>query len=174
MSNISIICTVKNGEKTIKNTIDSVLKQTFKEWEFIIVDDGSTDATAKVLLQYAEDHNRIKVIETEGLGRGKALNLAVNNSNGDYIVNIDADDLMHPEKLDLQYNLIDCNPNYFLLSSDAYIFHGNEIPTWKKIDREGIKVKNTSQKNLIKNQVNHSSVIMRKDILLKIGGYSEH
>src|SRR5699024_5738845 len=99
---ISIICTVRNGEKTISKTIDSILEQSYENWEFIIVDDGSTDKTIDILNEYKIKDKRIRVVSTGIIGRGKALNKAVSKANGNYLCNIDADDLMHPEKLSIQ------------------------------------------------------------------------
>src|SRR5690625_519263 len=102
MPDISIICTVKNGEKTIKETLKSVIDQTLKNWEFIIVDDGSEDNTLNILKTIEKTDARFKIVKTSGIGRGKALNLALHYSKGKYVANIDADDLMHPQKLSIQ------------------------------------------------------------------------
>jgi len=173
MSKISIICTVKNGEATIKNTIESVLSQTLRDWEFIIVDDGSIDRTVEILKDYKEIDERIKIIVTTGIGRGRALNLAVNNTKGIYVVNIDADDLIHPNKLKLQYNVIKENPKYFLLSTDNQFIYHNENIIWENEKQKDIIIEDITIKNLIKNQVDHSSVMIQKSMLLNIGGYAE-
>jgi len=173
MPKISIICTVKNGEATIKDTIESVLAQTMRVWEFIIVDDGSDDQTLNIMQEYQRKDNRIKVIATSGIGRGKALNLSVDNAKGDYIINIDADDLMHPQKLEVQYNIMKVNQKYFLLSTNSHIIYTEDTIDWEEINAKNIKIQDVTRKNLIKNQVNHSSVMMRKDILVELGKYSE-
>lgn len=173
MLNISIICTVKNGSKTIKNTIKSVLDQTLKEWELIIIDDGSTDKTLEIISRYSEIDSRIKVIETKGIGRGAALNLAIENSKGEYVANLDADDLMHPEKLEIQYNIIKEKKQLFLLATQINIIYDEEIVKWDTETTEGVKIEDITQKNLKKNQIDHSSVVMRKNILLEIGKYDE-
>ncbi|XBO89188.1 glycosyltransferase family A protein [Bacillus paranthracis] len=74
---ITVICSVKNGEKTIGTTIESIIKQSFKEWEFIIVDDGSTDNTSQIIESYVQKDSRIKLFVSGGIGRGRALNLAI-------------------------------------------------------------------------------------------------
>lgn len=174
MFNISIICTVKNGAKTIDNTIKSVIDQSLKDWEFIVIDDGSKDKTLDKLTEHSRKDNRLRVIQTDGIGRGKALNLALSNARGKYIVNIDADDLMHPEKLEIQYDLINKNEDYFLISTLFNIIYENEDIKWRKINKIGIEIEEITQQNLIKNQIDHSSVIMRKDMLLAMGGYDEN
>lgn len=171
---ISIICTVKNGEKTIEDTIKSVLAQSFSQWEFIIVDDGSNDSTLEIIDKYSKKDCRIKVVKTKGIGRGVALNLAVDRTNSNYIANIDADDLMHPKRLEIQYELLLKYQDIFLLSTDSIIIYSNEKPKWEKINCSEIKAQDVTMKNLMKNQINHSSVIMDKKKLLKIEGYQNN
>lgn len=174
MTCISIICTVKNGEKTLIDTIESVINQTFKEWEFIIVDDGSTDNTLEILNTYSIRDSRIKIINTTGIGRGKALNLAVRACKSDYILNIDSDDIMHPKKINIQYSVIRKNPEYFLLCTKNKIIFNQDKITWGKINFiNEDKVEDITEKNFKKNQIDHSSVIMRKEYLNYIGGYDE-
>lgn len=173
MVNVSVICTVKNGEETIRETINSVINQTMTEWEFIIIDDGSADNTPNILNEYAGIESRIKIVKTEGIGRGYALNLAVELSKADLITNIDADDLMHPQKLEIQYKAIKNNKRYFLLSTKAKIIYSNQIPSWNniKIEDQAITIDEVTKKNFKKNQINHSSVMFYKKDLLSIGGY---
>lgn len=71
---ISVICTVKNRGNTISQTIESVIKQSYMNWEFVIVDDGSTDNTEHILREYAKNEKRLKVHFSGGIGRGQALN----------------------------------------------------------------------------------------------------
>lgn len=169
---VSVICTVKNGEHTISKTIDSVLNQTLKNFEFIIVDDGSTDNTTSILKEYSLKDNRIKPIFTEGIGRSKALNVAVKSANTDYIANIDADDLMHPDKLQIQYESIEHNPDYFLLSTTTEIIYENENPNWAKIEDYG-EINTVGNSILFRNTISHPTVLMRKRILEEVGYYNE-
>ena len=99
MSETSVICTVKNGAQTIASVIESIQAQTLKQWEFVIVDDGSTDETREIVGKYASADNRIKLIQTPGIGRGRALNLAIAQSNSECIANIDADDPSHQNQV---------------------------------------------------------------------------
>ncbi|WP_404445984.1 glycosyltransferase [Sutcliffiella horikoshii] len=170
---ISIICTVKNGENTISNTIESVINQTFTNWELVIVDDGSNDGTVSILNRYKDRDNRVKLVLTDAIGRGKALNLAIENASGKYICNLDADDLMHPQKLSIQYKIITENPNYFLISTNSEIIHGNGTPLWKEYSKDSSFLKRINHSILIGNQINHSSVIMNKVLLQELGGYDE-
>lgn len=170
---ISVICTVKNGEKTISKTIDSIINQTYNNWELVIVDDGSTDKTVDLIKYYEISDDRIKLIESKSIGRGKALNLAIENTDGTYICNIDSDDLMHPEKLKIQIKCINNHSDYFLLSTLSEIIFKNGKPTWEEYDEDKLSIIKVNSSILVNNNINHSSVIMKKDVLLELGGYDE-
>lgn len=100
---ISIITPAYNVEKYIGRTIESVLNQTYPNWELIIVDDHSKDDTWKVASEYAVTNSRIKVIKTtENGGAGVARNTGIKQATGDYIAFLDSDDLWAPSKLEVQ------------------------------------------------------------------------
>ncbi|MBP1934982.1 glycosyltransferase family 2 protein [Ammoniphilus resinae] len=169
---VSVICTVRNGENTISYTIDSVINQTFKEWEMIIIDDGSTDRTAVILKEYQSKDKRIKVISSGGMGRAKSLNMAINNAKGEYIANIDADDLMHPEKLECQVDIISENKSFFLVSTLSELIYDDEKPNWKDIKCGNNLLTFIDHKLLFRNRISHSSVLINKNELIKLGAYN--
>lgn len=175
---VSVICTVKNGEGFISQTIESILNQTLHNWEFIVVDDGSTDNTPKIIVEYSKFDERIKFISTKGVGRAKALNIAINNAKGEYIANIDADDPSHPMRLEIEAMLLDKYREYVLLAADSVIIKGNtsynEINWNNEIMTKDIIIKDITC-NLVKNNpISHSSVMIRREILLKVNGYNEN
>ncbi|WP_416147679.1 glycosyltransferase [Salipaludibacillus sp. HK11] len=168
---ISVICTVKNGETTIKETILSVINQTYTKLEFIIVDDGSIDSTKKIIGKLARLDKRIKPIYTNGIGRGNALNLAVQKSNGGLIANIDADDLMHPKRLRIQLDKFIENEGIFIVCSNSVIIYNSEPVLWEEGDTVGDKV--ITDNLLIKNRINHTSVMFNKKLLIEVGCYNQ-
>lgn len=91
---VSIIIPSYNNEKTIGNTIESILKQTYKNLEVIIINDGSTDSTLKVLNEYKKKDNRVRVFSQLNSGPGKARNLGIEKMEGDYVTFVDADDII--------------------------------------------------------------------------------
>lgn len=100
---ISIITPAYNAESFIRETIESVQKQTYKDWELIIIDDCSTDFTYVVAKEYAEKDPRIKVIKApKNGGVAAARNIGLENVSGDFIAFLDSDDLWKPEKLEKQ------------------------------------------------------------------------
>lgn len=173
---ISVICTVKNGGSIIVPTIKSILSQTIANWEFIIIDDGSKDSTAVILQYFSKIEPRIKVIATTGIGRAQALNLALENAQGQYIANIDADDPSHPKRLEAQLKVMEERPEIACLVSDFLLINGNRKPLWpiEKMEEAALTVKVIDKETLMKrNPINHSSLFIRKIVLQKLGGYNE-
>ena len=100
---ISILMTAYNSEKTIENAINSVLEQSFKNWELIIVDDCSRDKTYEIIKNYSDKFTNITCIKnTVNSGTYLSLNKAMHISKGDYITKLDSDDYYHVDKLLLQ------------------------------------------------------------------------
>lgn len=99
---VSIIVPAYNAEKTIHNTIDSVLNQSYKEWELLIINDGSTDNTEKVCSNFKDI--RIKIINQTNQGLSAARNTGLRNSKGDYICFVDSDDWISPEYISTLYS----------------------------------------------------------------------
>ncbi|MFR2033860.1 MAG: glycosyltransferase family 2 protein [Agathobacter sp.] len=103
---VSIITPCYNGAKYIEETIDSVIAQTYKNWEMLIVDDGSRDDSAQIVTKYCEKEERIKLISQENAGSAAARNNGIRNAQGQYIALLDADDLWHPQFLEKQINFM--------------------------------------------------------------------
>lgn len=100
---ITIIINVYNGEKYIKKCLDSIINQTYKNLEVLIINDGSTDNTLSICNCY--DDNRIKIITTENLGLSLSRNVGIDNSNGEYIYFVDVDDFIALDTIEYLYNL---------------------------------------------------------------------
>lgn len=123
---VSIITPAHNCEKFITDTIESVIKQTYTEWELLIVDDCSTDNTKKIIKKYSQKDNRVKYIKLEfNSGAAIARNKALELSKGRYIAYLDADDIWKPEKLEKQIKFMNTN-NYAFTCTD-----------YEKINEEG-------------------------------------
>lgn len=98
---VSIITPFKNTEQYLAECLDSIINQSYQNWELCIVDDHSSDNSHKIVHAYAEKDARIKLLKTNGHGIIDALRLAFAESKGRYITRMDSDDIMHPEKLEL-------------------------------------------------------------------------
>ncbi len=108
MSKVTVIIPAYNAEKFIEQTIDSVLAQTFQDFEIIVINDGSRDKTAEIVNSYGFS---VRCIQTTNGGVSRARNLGINNALGEYIAFLDSDDLWEPTKLEKQVALLDENPN---------------------------------------------------------------
>lgn len=114
---ISVIMSVYNGETYLKEAIESVINQTFKNWELIVINDYSTDSTSKILAEFASTDERVKVYPNEvNLRLPTSLNKAISLSSGKYIARMDADDICLPDRLEKQYKFMEENPDVALSS----------------------------------------------------------
>jgi len=164
---ISVILPTYNGEKTIKNSIESILNQEYKNFELIIINDGSTDKTAEIIKKISDP--RIKTITQKNFGLPNALNTGIKMALGKYIARQDQDDFSHSSRFSKQIELLEQNPNIILVGTWARILgiKGEKIGNHKHpITNYGIKTA-----LLIRNPFVHSSVMIRKDVLLKAGLY---
>ena len=109
MPAISIIIPAYNAENTIQNAIDSVLEQSFKDWELILIDDGSTDTTASIANQYSKKDCRITLINQVNKGRSVARNVGISYAKGIWLSFLDADDMLPPTSLQTLYDNVNNN-----------------------------------------------------------------
>ena len=166
---ISVVMSVFNGEKFLPEAMDSILRQSFRDFEFIVVDDGSTDATGKILSKYEFGDNRIRVLRDGNKGRSAALNLGMNLAGGKYVAILDADDVAAPRRLEEQIAFMERNPEVgvlggaFELMSDS----GRGIG----IIRHPVEDAEIRSVILRYNPICHSSAMVRKELALALGGY---
>jgi teichuronic acid biosynthesis glycosyltransferase TuaG len=116
-----------NAEKFIEDSINSVLKQSYSNWELLIINDGSTDNTLSIAKKYAETDSRIKVITQANQKQGVARNNGIKNSKGSWIGFLDADDLWYPEKLEKQIAASSAYPETNVIYTDGWIFRDNDL-----------------------------------------------
>ena len=165
---VSVVMSVFNAEEFVGKAIESILNQTFNDFEFINVNDGSVDGTPDILEKYGKNDKRIKIITHENKGLTKCLNIGINNSSGKYIARQDADDFSYPERIENQVNTFKNDSNLILLGTRAIINIKGfmyETPFYTK----------TEITNKIKkyNIFVHSSVMFRRSEFMKIGMYNE-
>lgn len=169
---VSIIMSVYNGERFLASAIESVLSQTFSNFEFIIVDDFSSDGTALILKNFAEKDGRLRIIKNTGnLGLTKSLNIALKESKGEYIARLDDSDLMMPERLEKQVSFLDENKDVGLVGTWAYIIddQGGVIGEIKHLTEDKIIKKDLIRHNLFI----HPSIMFRRSTALSAGLYDE-
>lgn len=172
MSNpkISIIMPAYNAEKYIGYAIDSILNQSFKDFEFIIIDDCSTDKTAEIIKSYGD--LRIRYIKNEkNLNHPACRNIALNLARGEYVAELDADDIALPNRLKLQYDFLkNSSPVIALMGGWVEVIDKDGNKTGIKKPEQNVDL--LRYKFLIKNPIVHSSIFYRKDTIKKLGGYN--
>ncbi len=170
---ISVIIPTYNGEKYIEKAVRSVLGQTYKNLELIIVDDGSTDTTSRIIKALQEKDQRIQVVKNEGnLGFVKSLNRGLEKSIGSHIARIDDDDeWIDSGKLEKQINFLKENPDHVLVGGGLISIDKNG----KKFDRRLLPEKDEEIRKLIlmNNCFGHSAVVFLKEAAEKVGNYDE-
>lgn len=170
MSLISVIIPAYNAEKTIQETIGSVLQQTFTDFEIIVVDDGSSDSTVDVVSNITD--SRVKVIAGSHAGASASRNLGFVRSMGEFVAFLDADDIWTPDKLEAQLAALKNNPKAYV----AYSWT-NFIDEEGKFLRKGSRatcIGNVYDKILVANFLgNGSNVLIKREAIETVGGYDE-
>ena len=167
MPEISVVMCVYNGERFLKDAIDSILAQTFSNFEFIIWDDGSTDGSKSIIESYTDD--RIRYFYHENTGLGMALNMACSEARGRYIARMDDDDVSLPNRLQTEYEFLESHPDYVLVSTPAYYIDEKG----KQIGQTFLYTKDYLIKNklLVSSCLDHPSVMFRTEAYRKTQGY---
>lgn len=168
MPKVSVIIPTKNGERYLREALESVMAQTFQDFEIIVVDDASTDGTAAI----AKSCPRVRYIYRErSEGVSRARNTAIRSAQGQYLASLDCDDLWFPEKLALQVPILDQEPFVGVIYSDQ---------EW--VDQAGRTIKVVPHSNWPKgwdryfcggHNVGPSTMLVRKELVEKIGFYDE-
>jgi len=132
---ISVILPVYNGEDYLHESISSILNQSFKDFEFIIINDCSKDTSLKIIKEYKKKDKRITLIENKkNIGSTESINKGIKKSSGKYILCFCADDISHPKRLEKEFNYLERNSHIFLVgTSGIYIDeNGKEIRRFRK------------------------------------------
>lgn len=171
MPSVSVLMGVYNCADTVEKSIDSIVAQTFTDWEFIICDDGSVDNTVAVVKKYAEKEPRIKFIQNDcNHGLAYALNQCLSEASGEYCARMDGDDLCDPMRFEKQVSFLDNHPEYGFVSSRMTRFDEKgiyDIP-------EYMDSYEPSKKDYIKGSpFCHAPVMMRKSAYDAVEGYRD-
>lgn len=168
---ITVLMPAYNAAKYLREAVDSVLQQTFTNFELLIINDGSTDETAETALSFTD--KRVTVVDCEHKGVANALNTGLKLANAPLIARFDADDICLPTRLETQFNFLHDHPEYVLVGSDAeYILeHGEFLFSFKCIAHSNEEVQNNLY---VYCPFIHSSVMYRREAVIKAGGYHIH
>lgn len=158
---ITVLIAVYNAERYISACIESILQQSHTDFELLILDDGSSDNSAKIIGSYRDE--RIQYIKCEH-DYIATLNRGLRLAKGKYIARMDADDLMHPDRLRIQYSVMEAAPEVDLCSSWMQLFNTNKRGSRTLQSLAGL-IDNPQLDLLERNFVSHPSVMLRKSFL---------
>jgi glycosyltransferase involved in cell wall biosynthesis len=170
MVKVSVVMSVYNEDEYIEESIISILDQTYDAFEFIIVDDGSTDTTLEKILNLEEKDDRIRTINNDSNeGIGFSLNKAIQNSSGEYIARMDSHNTAFPDRLKKQVNFLDNNQHIGVVGSwDIELFPREKNERIRKYPTGDGDIKRSL---LYQPALTHSSIMVRKEIYDRVDGY---
>jgi len=157
---ISVLLPCYNAEKYIKDSIDSILAQTYQNIEFIIIDDGSTDLSLSIIKSLAATDPRIQFFSRENRGLAKTLNQGIDIASGRYIARMDQDDIAHPERLQKQFAFMENNPHVGVCGTWAQTFGTKSRLLKMPVTNNEIKARLFFESPFV-----HPAVMIRKDVL---------
>lgn len=167
---VSVIMSVFNAEKYLDEAILSILNQTFRDFEFIIINDGSNDKSLDIIKRYKAIDDRIILINRENKGLIFSLNEAIVSSKGIYIARMDADDISYPERIQKQVEFLVSNPDIDLCGSWIRVFNEKGISRLHKYPHHDLTIK---AKMLFENPIAHPSVMYKKSFLNEYASYKD-
>jgi glycosyltransferase involved in cell wall biosynthesis len=164
---VSVFIPVYNAEGYIEDAIDSVLNQTYQNFEIIVLNDGSTDQTQHILKELAKKDERIKIYKNEqNLGLTLTRNKGINLCKGEYIALLDADDLMVKQRIEKQIDFLKTNPDYDAVSSWMQIFDQYGL---KQIIRYRETMNDYKSVSIFYSPISHAAALFKSSVIQKLG-----
>ena len=174
---ISVILPAYNAAATLEEAVESLRAGTYEDFEIVLIDDGSEDQTWEVIRHLASMDPRIRPIKTHHSGLIHALNLGLSEARGEFIARMDANDLSHPQRLALQFLLLNRRPEVVLAGCMVESFPSSEIREGFRIYTDWInsliEPDEIAREIFIESPICHPSVLIRKGELTRIGGYRD-
>lgn len=167
---ISVVMPFYNAEKFLDESIQSILNQTFTDFEFIIINDASTDNSNKIVQKYLDDKRIIYIKNKENKGIVCNLNDGLKKARADVIARMDGDDISMPTRFEKQYNFLKNNPDISIVGTFAEVIDSNNIKIEKMTFATGPII--IKKQSLYRGPFLHPTVFFKKDVLNKIGGYN--
>ena len=185
---VSVIIIFLNEERFLREAIESVFAQTDRDWELLLVDDGSSDRSTDIVRQYAEDYaGKVRYLEHDGhrnRGMSASRNLGIRHARGTYIATLDADDVWFPHKLQQQVAVLDSQPEAGMVYGTTQYWHswtGNPEDRQRDSIRElGIQPNTLLRPPALlpflldgKTTPSNSNILVRREVVAAVGGYEE-
>jgi glycosyltransferase involved in cell wall biosynthesis len=167
MSQVSVVTSVYNGEAYLEECVNSILNQTFQDFEYIILNNGSTDRTPEILDRYTD--SRLRIVHQKNLGIVNSLNKGISLCRADLIARLDADDYVHPHWLEKHFEFMSQNQDVVLCSSRFQeLVNGKLYPQSFPFLENDPEIRKSLS---FMNPIAHSLSIVRKQSVLQAGGY---
>ena len=167
---ITVIMSCYNSARWLDDAINSVLNQTYKDFEFVIVDDGSKDVTLEIIQRHAQRDTRIVIVAKSNTGLADSLNVGIQKARGEWIARIDADDICEPTRLKKQIELSRANPELVFIGTGVTEIdqHGNRLKVYHYPSRHTLLLKHL---RTVRNFPPHSSAFFPTRVVRAVGGY---
>ena len=166
---VSVLMGIYNCADTLENAVNSIINQTYKNWELILCDDGSQDNTYEVAKKLSEKEPRIILLKNEeNLGLNKTLNNCLKAATGEYIARMDGDDDCLPYRFEKQVDFLNSHSDFDIVSSPMIMF--DEYGEWGRTTADEMP---TTQQVVTGSPICHAPVMLRKKSMDAVGGYTE-
>jgi glycosyltransferase involved in cell wall biosynthesis len=168
---VSVVLSVHNGQPYLKEAVQSILDQTFEDFEFIIINDGSIDGTGEVLRELKQRDKRIHLVNQDNRGIPASRNRGLELARGKYIAVMDADDISHPERLARQVQFLETHPGIGILGTQVEMINadGEKTGEWRFPTDPDL----VAWRLLFRTGLCHPTVMARRSLLEELGGYEE-
>lgn len=173
---VSVLMPVYNAERYVGEAVESILGQTFSDFEFIIIDDGSTDGSLGILRKYADRDGRIRLVSRPNTGYVVALNEAISLARGEYLARMDADDASLPERFQAQVDYLKKHPECVAVGTRVVVVDsdGDPLGEWNRDETHEV-IDAAHMEGSRGGVICHPSVMMRRSAVRAVGGYhAEH
>ena len=169
---VSVVMPVYNTARYLAAAVDSILTQTFTDFEFIIIDDGSTDASGKILEKYAAQDDRIQLIRRANLGIAKTRNQLLELASGELVAIMDGDDIALPDRFALQVNFLQAHPDVVCVGGAMdWIDEGDRYLKHCEMPQSDAAIQTLLVGGI--SMLHHPCTMARRSALLQVGGYDE-
>lgn len=176
---VSVLMAVYNDRRFLSEAVESILSQTFEDFELIIINDGSTDGSTDLLTHFAEQDSRIQLIHQSNRGLTCSLNTAIERASGRFLARMDADDIALPERLNLQVQFLHSHPNHGAVGGQVELIDAEGEPvgegrTYNRLRQLPLCHEYIDEALLhIEWPLVHPAVMMRRTHVVTVGGYDE-
>ena len=177
MTAVSVVMPLRNGAEHLSECLQSIRAQSLDDFEVLVIDDGSVDAGPALVQQFSRDDARIHLLRQPGRGIVAALNYGMRHARGELVARMDADDIMHPQRLELQLEQMCARPDLTLLACRVEAFPecatGTGMREYLRWQNSCVSERKLFEQIYVESVFTHPSVMFRRNRILALGGYRQ-